>query len=299
MDNKKKKFLINDESDNNEEINPLTPTIDVNELNPTIEDNISKDNLSNLESKSKDFQVNLSILDNEKTEDSEYSYNNEEEAQEEVKDESVKEASEIKNVKVKKNKKDFGIILVVLALIGLIGYFFDDMILYAGLAVCLICFILSVISLKSSSLYAKVALTLSFIEIVLYALMLILGFRFINNKLVGKEVEAFKNDAKTFITEASDKVDVKNSFRCNGKNTKTIRVYLDEVDNVKKISPLNSKYNEKESYVLIETLEEERQCVYHYYVFLKDEKYSLGTYAKPVLLESIEKTDIKKNSIYQ
>lgn len=314
-----KKFLVNeemsDETLNNSfeqevNINDLKLKEDVNSdvdnkiiennLKTNIENDVSKNNLSNLENKSNDFEVNLSILGKEEMND-EFGYDieetNDENQFEEKVDNENQDYAKSKIVKIK-NKNDFGILFLVLALIGLIGFFFDDMILYIGLIICGVCFVSSVLTIKNSSLYSKIALTVSFIEIILYAVMLILGFRFINNYLNDKEADLFKNDAKTFISSAENKVGVNNNFRCNGKNVKRTKVYLNELDSVAKISPLNNKYDEKESYVLIETEEVDRHCVYRYYVFLKDDKYSLGTYAKPVLLENIDKTNVKKNSIY-
>lgn len=289
MKDKKKETFLNineqiDFADNSEEVN-----IEHNERD-------QKENLELLDSKSEDFQINLALLgDTQELEKKEETVKNKKkDSHINQKDmEILKEAK--KNNKKKKKSFDWSFILVVIAIIGCIGFFFNGDVFKIGFGISLFSLFISMLCLNKRALFGTTAFALSFLFSIIYLIVLIISYTKVDDKIDVLKSNEFRENAIKFIDEVKDEVTDKKIVKCNSRNTVTQKVNIPSLS-IGVNSPFENEYNKDASFVLVESKEVNGMCEYRYFIYLTDDKYSLGSVVTPIIEEKVKKTAIRRVS---
>lgn len=263
-----------------------------NEEEKIVHNTFLNENLSVLEDKKKDFEVNLGTLDEEK--DIDYNYDDFIK-QEEV----IEEVAPSKKIKKKKEKKvrsrkpfDISILFLLLAFISLFGLFFDNTIRIIGLILCAIALFGSMLTMDKLHKYSEASFTITVILAVVYIFVYVITLTKVNTDVDSKKAEEFKQYAYD-VTE-SIKKDVLDSkaIKCVASGKTELKIVLPEEEN--NLSAFGNEYNREMSYVLVTSEEVNGKCESTFYIYLTDGNYSLGTIVSPIKEDRILHTDVRK-----
>lgn len=302
-----KKFLNFEDSFNTDENNHFLLNGKEKKNNKEIDDFEEKENLELLDKKSNNFQVNLALLGEKKeleeaknktkvkVKEEKSKEKKEKDTEEEINRKDIEILEEARKNNPQKKKMDLTFILVIIAVIGGLGYFGGSVVSKIGFGICLFDLFISMLILNKKSAFGTMAFSLAFLFVIIYLISFVIVYTKPKEIVDATKSKMFRNDAITYLQEVKDDVKKNKTVRCNSRNVTTEKVLIPSLS--KNItSPFGEVYNQEESYVLVEAKEVSETCEYRYFIYLTDNKYSLGANVTPILEDKVLKTEIRKVS---
>ena len=214
-----------------------------------------------------------------------------------------------KNKKVNKNNshqtfdeerpdRKSSIIFIIIALVGFGIQFLSGIFVIIGFILCVISFIGSIIMYRHLAKYALLSMIISFILVVASVVMFIIGDKSVDsliNNTKDNMTTAINSKAISFVNAAIVDVYANKTVSCDG-DTKSVKYYIKDL--IRYIDGYENnilKLDEDNSFVLVDAVSENGNCIFKKYVYLTGENYSFGTIDKPILDKDINSTKpIKK-----
>ena len=178
---------------------------------------------------------------------------------------------------------------IVTALLGFGLQFLNGYFVIIGFVLCIISFICSIIMYRKLAKYALLSIILSIIFIIVSVLMYILVYKKMDNLLDNSKITVFKDEAKSYINAAYMDILKNKTISCDGINT-SIKYKLNELKEY--YSSPTFEIDDDNSYVLIEAVMENDNCVFKKYIYIKYKNYTLGTLNNPILEENINSSKV-------
>lgn len=258
----------------------------ISTFNSLNKDIVKKENIQNINSN------NVSSNDDEDNFYSNFGGGNTKNENNTIKKMNNSNTFNINNLNDSRPNRKSSVIFIILAIIGFGVEFLDGYFVFVGLGLCVISFIASIIMYRKLAKYALLSMILSFVLTAISIFLMITAYKELNVFKNKVNESLFKDSAVTYINAAITKKTINNDIvNCEGSNN-IIKYSLDELKDY--YEEKNFKLDLYNSYVLIEAVMENDECVLKQYIYITGDNYSLGTIENPVGSLEISTANINK-----
>ncbi len=189
------------------------------------------------------------------------------------------------------NNNFLGIITTILCLFGYVLFLLWNI---YGLAIGVICLLVSLIFIRKNQQFIGVSFFLSAILCIIYVINIIVINNTNNDYLYRSKSVSFLNIARSYFDSAKKYANKNNSIECKEGSVSQVKIKLKLLDYKPDKVSFNKDIDTEKSYITIKATSKNKICEKKYYIYLTDGEYSIGKQNNPIPYEELDLSIIEK-----